>query len=152
MSSKFKRKGKAKFIMIEAYVKRSAAWRALTPNARATYLEVKWRYDGTNNGRIALGERELAADLHTSRETARRALGELIEKGVIKKAKLSGFNMKSRVATEWRLTEYPCDVTGELPTKEFIRWQPCEKNTGAPQVHTGASQVHMAPKKEAFHA
>lgn len=152
MSNKHKRKGKSKFIMIDGYVKRSAAWKALTPNARAVYIELKWRYDGTNNGRIGLGERELAAELNTGRETARRALSELIEKGFVTKTKLSGFNVKHRAATEWRLTEYLCDLTGELPTKTFMRWQPCEKNTGASQVHTGASQVHKNREMGAIHA
>ncbi len=31
MSNRYKRKGKSKFIMIEGYVKLSAAWKALTP-------------------------------------------------------------------------------------------------------------------------
>lgn len=146
MSSKYKRKGKRKFIMIDGYVKRSAAWSSLSPNARAVYLELKWRYDGMNNGRIGLGERELSTELHIGRDTARRALNELIEKGFLKKAKASGFSVKHRAATEWLLTEYPCDVTGELPTKEFTRWHLVEKNTGASQVHTGASQVHKSQK------
>lgn len=149
MTKAFKRKGKSKFVMIEAYVKRSAAWNALTPNARSAYIEVKWRYDGTNNGRIVLGERELAGELGIGRDTARRALAELIETGFIQKAKLSGFSMKNRAATEWRLTEYTCDLTGELPTKEFMRWQPAENSTGASQGHTGASQVHQTAKRKA---
>ena len=125
--SRFKRKGKQKFLMIESYIFKSAAWRALTPVERAAYLEVKWRYDGLNNGRIGLGVRELSEALQTSKDTANRALIGLIDKGLTKKAKASGFNMKNRMATELRLTEYRCDVTGELPTKEFMRWQPAEK-------------------------
>ncbi|CAN7241104.1 GntR family transcriptional regulator [Mesorhizobium sp. LjNodule214] len=119
--SRFKRKGNAKFIMIEGYIMRSAAWLALSANDRAAYLELKWRYDGLNNGRIGLGERELGGALHISRETARRALNSLVEKGFVARAKASGFNVKSRVATEWRLTEYRCDVSGHLSTKDFMR-------------------------------
>ena len=29
---------------------------------------------------------------------------------------------KDRRATEWRLAEHACDVTGELATKSFMRW------------------------------
>lgn len=150
--NKHKRKGRPKFIMIEGYVMRSAAWSALTAIERAVYLELKWRYDGLNNGRIGLGERELAQTLHIGRDTARRALHALIEKGFLAKAKASGFNIKNRRATEWRLTEYACDVTGQLPTKDFARWASEEKNTGASQVRTGASQGKWSPEKEAGYA
>ncbi len=138
MSSKYRRKGKAKFIMIESYVKRSAAWKALTPIERAAYLEVKWRYDGLNNGRIGLGCRDLADEINMGRDTAARALDGLAAKGFIARAKPSAFSVKNRAVTEWRLTEYSCDVTGQLPTKEFMRWEPTKK----PQSHPSDTQSH----------
>jgi DNA-binding MarR family transcriptional regulator len=147
VSSRFKRKGKSKFLAIEGHMYRSAAYQSLTPNEKVAYQALKWRYNGFNNGFIGLGERELAAEMHVGRDTARRALQTLIERGFIAKAKPSGFNRKDRVATEWRLTELNCDITGELATKDFTRWRPTEKTTGASQVHTGASQVHMSTKK-----
>jgi hypothetical protein len=34
------------------------------------------------------------------------------------------FSLKKRHATEWRLTEFPCDITHALMgSKEFMRWQ-----------------------------
>lgn len=146
MSSKHKRKGKSKFIMIDAYVKRSAAWRALTPIERNAYIEVKWRYDGTNNGRIGLGCRELADELGMGRDTGNRALDGLQEKGFITKAKGSAFNVKNRAVTEWRLTEYPCDVTGELPTKDFMRWG-LEKKTQSHPSDTQSDPSDTRPIK-----
>lgn len=136
--SKYKRKGKSKFIMIEAYVKRSAAWKALTPIERCAYLELKWRYDGMNNGYIGLGCRELSDELNMGRDTARRALNKLLEVGFINKQKPSAFSLKNRAVTEWRLTEYRCDVTGELPTKTFMRWEPKKKQ----QAHPSDTQAH----------
>jgi hypothetical protein len=136
--SRYKRKGKSKFLMIEGYIMRSPAWRALSPHDKAAYLELKWRYDGLNNGRIGLGCRELAEALQSSKDTARRSLDSLVEKGFLAKAKLSGFNVKNRAATEWRLTEYGCDKTGELATKDFMRWQPEEKT----QAHQKDVQAH----------
>jgi len=146
MAGKFKRKGRSKFLMIEAYVIRSAAWQALSPNDRAAYLELKWRYDGLNNGRIGLGNRDLAEALHSSKDTARRALDSLVEKGFLTKTRTSGFNVKCRAATEWRLTEYPCNVSGELPTKAFMRWQP-EKNLQAHHEDTQAHHEDTTPPK-----
>lgn len=140
--TKHKRKGKAKFIMIDGYIMRSAAWQSLSPNDKAVYLELKWRYDGMNDGRIGLGEREVATTLSIGRDTVRRSFASLVEKGFLAKAKASGFNVKSRVATEWRLTEYACDVSGQPPTKGFMRWLE-KQNTGVPQVRTGAPQGHI---------
>jgi hypothetical protein len=139
MSSKFKRKGRSKFLMLDAYIVRSLAWRALSPNDKAAYLELKWRFDGLNNGRIGLGNRDLAEALHSSKDTARRALDSLQEKGFVEKAKASAFNVKNRAVTEWRLTEYKCDLTGELPTKAFMRWQE-PKNS---QAHEKDAQAHQ---------
>jgi hypothetical protein len=137
--SRFKRKGQSKFLMIEGYILRSPAWRALSSNDKAAYLELKWRYDGLNNGRIGLGCRELAEALHSSKDTALRVLESLMEKGFVAKAKASGFNVKNRTATEWRLTEYTCDVSGQLPTKDFMRWEAKEN----PQAHQKDAQAHQ---------
>ncbi|TKT78400.1 hypothetical protein [Aquamicrobium sp. LC103] len=129
--------------MIEAYVKRSAAWKALTPIERCSYIEVKWRYDGLNNGRIGLGCRELADEIGMGKDTAKRALIRLTEIGFITKTKPSAFNVKNRAVTEWRLTEYPCDVTGELPTKDFMRWESKNKT----QAHPRDTQAHPCDTK-----
>jgi DNA-binding transcriptional regulator YhcF (GntR family) len=150
--SRYKRKGKSKFIMIDGYIMRSAAWKALTANERASYLEVKWRYDGLNNGRIGLGCRELAEAIGVSKDTAKRSLDNLQAKGFIAMMKRSGFNVKNRAATEWRLTEYKCDVTGQLSTKDFMRWTAEEKNTVRPQGHTVRPQGQWQPEKGVNHA
>ncbi|AWC25478.1 hypothetical protein CO731_04975 [Aminobacter sp. MSH1] len=146
MSSKWKRKGKSKFIMIDGYVKRSAAWKALTPVEKVAYIEVKWRYDGLNNGRIGLGCRELGDELNMGKTTASQALDGLQEKGFIVKAKPSAFNVKNRAVTEWRLTEYKCDVTGELPTKDFMKWSPEKKQQSAPPDTQSAPPDTSTPK------
>ena len=144
MSRSKKRKGQSKFVMIAAYVKRSDAWKALTPVERSAYIEVKWRYDGLNNGRIGLGCRELADDINMSRDTAARALDGLQAKGFIAKAKASAFSVKNRAVTEWRLTEYACDVTGELASKDFMRWRPEKKQ----QSHPSDTQSHPSDSRE----
>ncbi|NEJ57499.1 hypothetical protein GUK21_14925 [Rhizobium leguminosarum] len=149
MSSRFKRKGKSKFVMIDGYIMRSAAWDALTPVDRAAYLFFKWKFDGLNNGRLALGCRELAAGIHVSKNTANRSLDNLEGKGFIARTKLSGFNIKNRVATEWRLTEYPCGVTGELATKEFMKWVPHEKSTVPPEGRTVPPEGQKRPQRKA---
>lgn len=128
MANRYKRQGKSKFLKTDAYVFKCAAYRALSCVERCLYDELKWRYNGTNNGRIGLGCREAAEALGgISKSSAARAFLALEAKGFICRSQLSGFNLKSRMATEWRLTEYSCDRTGVLPTKEFTRWRPEEK-------------------------
>ena len=124
MAGRSKRRGKSKFIMIEAYIFKCEAFRSLTCVERCLYAEMKWRYNGTNNGWIGFGCREAAEALGgISKSSAARAFQSLEEKGFIRRAQLSGFNMKNRTATEWRLTEHVCNRTGELATKEFLRWR-----------------------------
>lgn len=144
MSGRMKRKGRTKFLMIEAYVFSSPAFRSLSTVERAAYLEIKWRYDGFNNGRIGVSCRELGEALNVSKATASRAIDTLCERGFVEPVKRSTFNHKYRTATEWRLTEYACNVTGELPTKPFMRWR--EKNTVSPRGHTVSPEGHLTPK------
>lgn len=150
--SKFKRKGKSKFIMLEAYLLRSDAWRSLTPNDRALYLEFKWRYDGLNNGRIGFSARDAATALGVSQMTAIRSMNNLQDRGFVIKTKLSGFNMKSRVATEWRLSEYQCDVSGHVASRDFMKWAPGEKSTASPGERTASPRKQSGPYWEAKHA
>lgn len=116
-------------IQVYYWVMNTAAWQALTPIERCIYLEVKKRFNGVNNGEIGLGAREAGNAINVGRSTANRALKRLVALGFIEAAKLSGFNRKDRVATEWLLTEYKNDITGELAKKTFVNWRPYEKST-----------------------
>jgi len=49
------------------------------------------------------------------------------------------FNVKHRLATEWRLTEFNCDVTHALPTKDFARWSPENSEHGLTTDRHGTS-------------
>jgi hypothetical protein len=57
---------------------------------------------------------------------AAAALISLQELGFVVVTQKGGFNRKgdaARYATTWRLTEFNCDVTLRLASKEFMRWQ-----------------------------
>jgi predicted transcriptional regulator len=101
---------------------RTVAWRDLNTVARCAYIELVERYNGTNNGRVALSVRTLAEALHVSPTTAARALRSLEEHGFIVTTQRGAFNYKVRHASEYRLTEF-ADETGALATKDFARWQ-----------------------------
>ena len=112
------------------------AWRSLDATARAIYVEMASRYGGTgsNNGRLPYAVREAAVSLRIGKTTAARALKELQDRGFIVPTTKGAFSLKRRHATEWRLTEFPCDVTHALPTKEFSRWSPEMQNAVPPQT------------------
>jgi hypothetical protein len=123
----------SRHVRIYEYVAATAAWNDLDVYARALYLEVCRRYGGpgTNNGRLIFSVRQAAHALRISKSKAAEAFAQLqthgflvaIEKGFFHRSMYSA----SRTATTWRLTEFHCDVTNNMPTKEFTRWATPER-------------------------
>ena len=131
------------FVGLERYMLDSAAWCSLNAVERATYLEIARLYNGSNNGRLAMSGRRLACLLHVNKSTGTRALCTLVQRGFLEVVTPSAFSLKTKRATEYRLTAHRCDVTGVLPSKAFTKWQP-DKNktrrhvrptTASPQAH-----------------
>lgn len=141
----------AYFVALELFIMETVAWKSLSLAARAAYLEVAALYNQSNNGRLALSARQLSTRMPISKATAHRALQELAVKGFIVATKPSGFNLKTgeRRATEWRLTRYRCDITGELPTKAFLHWQTDKIHfTVSPQAHSGLTTEPLKAKND----
>ena len=131
------RGGKApRHVRLYHWMTDSAAWHDLNAVARAIYCEMAKRYagDGSNNGRIPYSIREAATELRISRTTASRALNLLEDHGFIVAVTKGAFSLKKRHATEWRLTEFPCDVTHTVSAKDFMRWRPSAKIQNAVSV------------------
>jgi hypothetical protein len=105
------------------------AWKSLSANQRAIYIEISARYNGSNNGNIPYSIREAAESLHIGKSTAATDLQVLQERGFIAPVARGAFSLKNRNSTEWRLSEHPCDVTHAIATKEFMRWSPEIQNT-----------------------
>ena len=115
------------FVQLYRFIKRSQAWHDLSLPARCALIELLGRYNGINNGMIGLGCRELSQALKCSRDTANRALTELDNAGLARP--LTAGVWRGRRATEWRLTFYRCDKTGDLPNKSWpARSQSDEKD------------------------
>jgi hypothetical protein len=120
MSGKRRFKGGGRrFIQLYANVKRSEAYHSLSVYGRAALVELLDRYTGVNNGMIGLGCRELSEALNCSRDRAWKALIELDDSGLARP--LTGGVWRGKRATEWQLTFYRCDKTGELP---ILNWTP----------------------------
>lgn len=109
---------------LDSFMMESPAWRSLTPAQRAVYVEVRRRFNGVNNGWIALSVRDAADRCNINKDTAGRALTTLQDRGFIECVTPGGFTRKVRHATEWRLLDERCDKTGALPSKAFMRWRP----------------------------
>jgi DNA-binding transcriptional MocR family regulator len=140
-------KSHGRFVSLQEWMQASPAWKSLDGNCRAGYVELARRYRGpnSNNGKILYSVRELAAALHVSQDTAKRIFNTLQDRGFIKNAKGSGFNVKGRICREWLLTEFPDDTSGRTneATKDFMRWTPSQNSfhsttTGAERTTTGA--------------
>ena len=110
--------GGRRFIQLYHDVKRSRAYHDLSVYARCALFELLERYTGINNGMIGLGCRELAEELNCSRDTAAKALRELDDSGLVQP--LTAGVWRGKKATEWRITFFRCDKTGELP---ILNWE-----------------------------
>ena len=123
--AKVNQKGRNKydhFIKIDQWVLKTEAWKSLRPVEVAMYLLLLKRYNGRNNGRIALSQRCAAKEAHVAIGTARKALQTLAERGFIKIRYQGSFTQKLMRASEFELTDRKYGEA--LATKEFSRWRP----------------------------
>src|SRR6516225_3840164 len=115
------RTGRERYVMLRHWLLDSPAWQSLPGNARALYMELARRYNGSNNGRILYSVRE-AIGLHISPATACRLLRILQDRGFIVCTKKGAFSLKTtKDASEWLLTEYDSDAPVAHAAKTFMR-------------------------------
>ncbi len=117
-----------RFVRLPHYMLRSQAWRSLSPVARCVLMELAAIYNGGNNGHLALSTRDAAERVRCSKDTAAKALTDLIAKGFIECCSRGHFDRKSPHASEYRLTLYPCDRTGGRASKAFMSWRKTSPN------------------------
>lgn len=135
MPKKHPRDKPARYVSMAHYLIKSQAWKSLGCIERALYLDMAARYYGSNNGRIGYSIRCAADELHIGTSTAKRALDALQDHGFIVAMKKGAFSLKVRNSTEWRLTEYQCDVSNKMATKDFMTWTADKNKTRYPQRH-----------------
>jgi len=153
-------KGKAqskhmRHVRLHHWMMETPAWKDLNATARAVYIEIATRYNGTNNGFIVYSVREAARDLKIGTSTAKRAFDDLQTHGFIFAEQRGAFHWKidvtrgrHRPATEWRLTEHHSDravgIESKYPTKEFTHWTKIQ-NTVPPQIRNVSNMAtHVA--------
>src|ERR1700732_887070 len=93
---------KGRYVTLREYMLATPAWQSLDCVARCLYVEIARRYRGpdSNNGKIPYSVREAATALGISKDTANRALLDLLDREFLKVTKYSGFNLKGRASRE----------------------------------------------------
>jgi hypothetical protein len=140
VAGKNKDKG-PRHVRICHYMMATPAWKSLGATERSMYLDIAARYAGygSNNGKIGYSVREAATNLHVGTSTAKRALDALQDRGFIVAMKRGAFTLKLRHASEWRLTEFPSDISKDMATKDFMTWTPDKNKTRYPERHRSVS-------------
>jgi hypothetical protein len=127
MSRYNKSKSKERYVILRYWMLQSPAWQSLPGGARALYVEIAQRYNGSNNGRIPYSVREAVQSLDISHHTGSHWLRILQDRNFIVCTKCGAFSLKTtKEASEWLLTEYASDYPPAHATKDFMRWQPPE--------------------------
>jgi hypothetical protein len=120
---KHHKKGGVCFVQLEEWLQRSEAWATMPPAPRALYIELKRRFNGSNNGEIYLSHRDAAKALNVHRNTVGPWFDVLKERGFISLSTPPHLGPSGiGKASKWRLEELPTP-DGKPATKSFMRWQ-----------------------------
>ena len=141
-----------RYFQVHHYMAKTDAWRALSATARAIYIQIGLRYTGSNNGKIAYSVRDAARECNVAINTASGAFKELTELGFIEEARHGSLSRKTRIASEWRLTAFKCDLTGGVKTCAFMQRDAQARDhrysRGRPQVSARLSQTTISQAPE----
>ena len=131
---KAQKKGAGRHVQLPEWVQASEAWGTLKPGPRALYIELKRRFNGTNNGRIILSHRDAAKALGVHRNTVGPWFEILQDRTFIRMTQAphlgpSGVGQTSH----WALEELPCADLKSAP-KRFMAWRQKRKPRIATQT------------------
>lgn len=151
MADKFRRKHEKPHVRIYVHHMRTSSWLSLSGNAVKVLLALCRYNSGTNNGDIHFSERQAAKDTGLARNTARRCISELVEKGWIAMTKPGAFNRNNLLAATYRITWQPWP--GGRPaaaTCDFERWREpvIAGNSQAQILEETASNFDIEMEKE----
>jgi hypothetical protein len=120
----------SRFARLDHRLLESAAYRALSPNARAVLVELTRMDNGSNNGALWLSVRDAAAHMGVANtKTASAALSELQDMGFIVMTKDAHFRVKAADTSRarcWRLTWLPIP-NSKGPTNDYQQCEPTTK-------------------------
>lgn len=140
------KRGAGRHVHLAEWVQATEAWTTMKPTPRALYIELRRRFNGTNNGEIFLSVRDAAKALNVSKDTAGAAFRELIERGFIRMTEgghLGPCGLGR--ASKWAL-EDEATADGKPAIKSFVNWRaekqnPVLKNrTPCPKISDGCDE------------
>lgn len=127
----------------------SAAFRSLTPDARALLIELRALFGGHDN-QVFMSRGSIEQRLGVGRWRAERARDELLDRGFIRLHEKASFDRKVRHAPTYILTNEPINPNqdGAVAPKDFMRWKPAErKSTRLVTNPDAVGDQPRAPKK-----
>ncbi len=104
-----------RYFQVHHFMAKTDAWAALI------YIQIGLRYNGSNNGKIAYSVRDAARECNLAKNTAARAFKELTDLGFIEETNPGSFSRKTRIASEWRLTAFKCNLTNSPKSCLFMQ-------------------------------
>lgn len=127
---KYQKKGTGRHVQLAEWFQASEAWATLRPGPRALYIELKRRFNGSNNGSIILSHRDGAKALSVHRNTVGPWFEELRERGFVRMTQApylgpSGIGQ----ASVWALEELPLPCGRPAP-KAFMSWGRAKRASG----------------------
>ncbi|WP_018997599.1 helix-turn-helix domain-containing protein [Hirschia maritima] len=94
-------------------------FRSLSGPAVKVWIELRSKFNGSNNGKLSLSFQDAATKLGLSKTTVGRAFNELQEKGFIVKQKAG--HWYGRKAAEYQITDKP--YNGSTATRSWQQWR-----------------------------
>jgi hypothetical protein len=119
---KAQKRGAGRHVQLPEYLQASEAWASLKPGPRALYVELKRRFNGSNNGQFFLSQRDAAKALNVTKDTVTGYFKDLSERGFITTTQ-GGHLGPSGIgqAAQYALQEEP--LHGKPATKGFMAWR-----------------------------
>lgn len=124
---KHQKKGAGRHVQLPEWLQASEAWATLSPGPRALYIELKRRFNGSNNGKIVLSHRDAATALNVHRNTVGPWFRDLEERGFILMAQAPHLGPAGiGKASVWALDELPTHES-KPAQKRFMAWRQKQK-------------------------
>lgn len=142
-------------VRLYGYELTTPAYRHLSTDARALLVEFRALFNGREN-RIFMSVRQMVERLNVGQRRAQHARDELLRCGWIKVMERGAFTRKTKEATVYALCNEPLQAgDGAVASKEFMRWQPPQKQITVVTTTTDGSRHdyrdhETGPSKERF--
>lgn len=125
---KSNKKGAGRHVQLPEWLQQTEAWASLKPGPRTLYIELKRRYNGTNNGKLFLSHRDAAEAINVHRNTVGPWFDELERRGLIRMEKGAHLGADGYgKAAQWALCEMPT-CTGKPHDLSFRSWTEEKQN------------------------